>query len=90
MSVPDFSTPDAEDIFGAEKKALKNAKKALLLVTGGAVQKLMMGLEKEQEVIMHAADMMIDIYTMESALLRAEKLVNLHGLPASQIICGYG
>jgi alkylation response protein AidB-like acyl-CoA dehydrogenase len=85
MSVPDFSTPDADDIFGAEKKALKNAKKALLLVAGGAVQKLMMGLEKEQEVIMHAADMMIDVYTMESALLRAEKLFNLYGQPASQI-----
>jgi alkylation response protein AidB-like acyl-CoA dehydrogenase len=85
MSVPDFSTPDADDVFGAEKKALKNAKKAFLLVTGGAVQKLMMALEKEQEIIMHAADMMIDIYAMESAMLRAEKLINLHGLAASQI-----
>jgi alkylation response protein AidB-like acyl-CoA dehydrogenase len=85
MSVPDFSTPDADDVFGAEKKALKNAKKACLLVVGGAVQKLMMGLEKEQEIIMHGADMLIDIYTMESAMLRAEKLVNLHGLEASQI-----
>lgn len=85
MSVPDFSTPDADDVFGVEKKALKNAKKAFLLTIGGAVQKLMMGLEKEQEIIMHGADMMIDIYTMESAMLRAEKLVNLHGLEASQL-----
>lgn len=85
MSVPDFSTPDTDDIFGAERKALKNAKKAFLLVAGGAVQKLMMGLEKEQEVIMHAADMLIDVFTMESAMLRAEKLVNLHGAEASQI-----
>ena len=44
-----------------------------------------MGLEKEQEVIMHAADMMIDVYTMESALLRAEKMLNLYGQPAAQI-----
>ena len=85
MSVPDFSTPDADDVFGVEKKALKNAKKAFLLVIGGAVQKLMMGLEKEQEIIMHGADMLIDIYTLESAMLRAEKLVNLHGLQASQL-----
>lgn len=85
MSVPDFSTPDADDVFGAERRALKNAKKALLLVVGGAVQKLMMGLEKEQEVIMHAADMMIDVYTMESALLRAEKWLNLYGQPAAQL-----
>lgn len=85
MSVPDFSTPDADDVFGVEKRALKNAKKAAILVIGGAVQKLMMGLEKEQEIIMHGADMLIDIYTMESAMLRAEKLVNLHGLEASQL-----
>ena len=85
MSVPDFSTPDADDIFGAEKKALKNAKKAFLLVVGGAVQKLMMGLEKEQEIIMHGADILIDIYTMESAMLRAEKLVNIQGQAAAQL-----
>jgi hypothetical protein len=46
---------------------LKNAKKAFLLVAGGAVQKLMMQLEKEQEILMHAADVLIDIFTMESA-----------------------
>ncbi len=85
MSVPDMSSPDPDDIFGAERKALKNAKKAFLLVAGGAVQKLMMGLEKEQEILMHSADMLMDIFVMESAMLRAEKLVNLHGLEASQI-----
>lgn len=85
MSVPDFSSPDADDVFGAEKKALKNAKKAFILVAGGAVQKLMLGLEKEQEILMHASDMLIDILAMESGMLRAEKLVNLHGQEASQI-----
>ncbi len=85
MSVPDFSSPDADDIFGNERKALKNAKKAFLLVAGGAVQKLMMQLEKEQEILMNASDMLIDLLAMESAMLRAEKLVNLHGLEAAQI-----
>jgi hypothetical protein len=85
MSVPDFSSPDADDIFGVERKALKNAKKAFLLVSGSAVQKLMMGLEKEQEILMHASDMLIDILAMESGMLRAEKLVNLHGQEAAQI-----
>lgn len=85
MSVPDFSSPDADDIFGNEKKALKNAKKAFLLVAGGAVQKLMMQLEKEQEILIHASDILIDILAMESAMLRAEKLVNLHGQQAAQI-----
>jgi hypothetical protein len=85
MSVPDFSSPDADDIFGLERKALKNAKKAFLLVAGSAVQKLMAKLESEQEVLIHAADMLIDILNMESAMLRAEKLVNLHGQEAAQI-----
>ncbi len=85
MSVPDFSSTDADDIFGAERNALKNAKKAFLLVAGSAVQKLMMGLEKEQELLMHCSDMMADILNMESGMLRAEKLVNLHGQEASQI-----
>jgi alkylation response protein AidB-like acyl-CoA dehydrogenase len=85
MSVPDFSTPDADDIFGNERKALRNAKKAFLLIAGGAAQKLMQKLEFEQEILMHAADVLIDILQMESAMLRAEKLVNLHGLEASQL-----
>ena len=85
MSVPDMSSTDPDDVFGAERKALKNAKKAFLLVAGGAVQKLMMGLEKEQEILMHSADMLMDIFVMESAMLRAEKLINLQGAEASQI-----
>jgi alkylation response protein AidB-like acyl-CoA dehydrogenase len=86
MSVPDFgSGDDGTDVFAAEKKALKNAKKAFLLVAGGAVQKLMQKLESEQEILIYAADVLADILIMESAMLRAEKLVNLHGLEASQL-----
>ncbi len=85
MSVPDFSSPDADDVFGAERKALKNAKKAFLLVAGAAVQKLMMALEKEQELLMRCSDMMNDILVMESGMLRAEKLLNLHGQESAQI-----
>ena len=77
--------PDAEDIFGAERKALKNAKKAFLLIAGGAVQKLMMKLQDEQEILMHASDVLQDIFVMESAMLRAEKLVQTKGFEASQI-----
>jgi alkylation response protein AidB-like acyl-CoA dehydrogenase len=85
MSAPESVSIDADDIFGAERVALKNAKKAFLLVAGGAVQKLMAGLQKEQEILMHSADMLMDIYVMESAMLRAEKLVQLNGLEAAQI-----
>jgi alkylation response protein AidB-like acyl-CoA dehydrogenase len=73
MSVPDFGD-DEEDQFSAEDKALKNAKKAFLLVAGGAVQKLMAKLKNEQEIIMNAADMMLEVYVMESLLLRVKKI----------------
>ncbi|MCG3164602.1 MAG: putative acyl-CoA dehydrogenase [Bacteroidia bacterium] len=78
MSIPDFGAED-DTLFAAEKKYIKNFKKAALMVAGSAVQKLMMELSKEQEVLMNIADMLIDIYTAESVLLRTEKLVSLQG-----------
>lgn len=74
MSVPDFGNED-EGQFAAETKAIKNAKKAFLLVAGGAVQKLMAKLKDEQEIIMNASDMLIQIYAAESLLLRVQKIV---------------
>ena len=73
MSVPDFGSDD-EGQFTAELKAIKNAKKAFLLVAGGAVQKLMAKLKDEQEIIMNASDMLIQIYAAESLLLRVQKI----------------
>ena len=49
------------------------------MVAGSAVQKLMMELAKEQEVLMNIADMMIDVYIGESLQLRVEKMVSLRG-----------
>jgi alkylation response protein AidB-like acyl-CoA dehydrogenase len=72
MSVPDFSTPEGP--FGDEDNALKNAKKAILLVAGAAAQKLMAKLKNEQEILMNVADMLIDVYTMESLLARVKKI----------------
>jgi len=78
MSIPDFGAED-EGLFAAEVKAIQNMKKAILMVSGGAVQKLMMQLEHEQEVLMHIADMSIATYVAESCLLRVQKLANLRG-----------
>lgn len=78
MAIPDFSEPDMS-LFAQEKKFISNYKKALLAVAGSAVQKLMMTLAKEQEILMNIADMAIAIYISESILLRTEKLVNLKG-----------
>jgi hypothetical protein len=82
MSVPDFSTPDAEDVFGAERKALLNAKKAILMTAGAAVQKFMQNLEKEQEVMMNIADMLIELFACEVVLLKTEKLIGIRGQEA--------
>ena len=49
------------------------AKKATLLTTGIAVQKFQQEIKSEQEVLMHLADMMIPLFILESALLRAKK-----------------
>lgn len=78
MSIPDFGNDD-DSYFAAEEKAIRNMKKAILMVAGGAVQKLMMKIEQEQEILMHIADMSIKTYLAESCLLRAMKLHNLKG-----------
>jgi alkylation response protein AidB-like acyl-CoA dehydrogenase len=78
MSVPDFGS--AEELpFVAERKLVANLKKAILLTAGAAVQKLMMNLEKEQEILMNLADMSIEVFHAESTLLRVMKLVELRG-----------
>ncbi len=79
MGIPDFNTTDDEDIFSKEKKYIANFKKAVLLVAGAAVQKLMTNLAKEQEVLMYLADMLIETYVSESLQLRVEKLVGQRG-----------
>jgi len=78
MSIPELGDEDTT-LFGKEKGYLKNFKKAALMVAGSAVQKLAMSLAKEQEVLMNIADILIAIYTAESALLRAEKMVSVKG-----------
>jgi alkylation response protein AidB-like acyl-CoA dehydrogenase len=79
MSIPDFNTEEEEGLFVAEKKVLKNLKKAALMVAGAAVQKFMMTLSNEQEILMNIADMVIEIYVAESVLLRVEKLIGVQG-----------
>jgi alkylation response protein AidB-like acyl-CoA dehydrogenase len=78
MGIPDFGQEDDEQ-FAQQKKAIGNFRKAILLTAGAAVQKLMMQLESEQEILMNIADMIIATYNAESALLRVLKLVELKG-----------
>ncbi len=84
MSIPDFGSEE-EEAFSKEKKYVANFKKAILMTAGAAVQKLMMNLDKEQEILMNIADMAIMTYTAESALLRLMKLADLKGDAATAI-----
>jgi alkylation response protein AidB-like acyl-CoA dehydrogenase len=83
MSIPDFGAAD-EAPFAAERKLIANLKKAILLTSGAAVQKLMMKVENEQEVLMNIADMAITTFNAESALLRVMKMTDQKGEAASQ------
>ena len=78
MSIPDFSSDD-EQPFAKENKLVANLKKAILMTAGAAVQKLMMKIEGEQEVLMNIADMAIETFNAESVLLRVMKMVDQRG-----------
>lgn len=85
MSIPDFGAGEEDGVFVKEKKALANLKKAGLMVAGAAVQKFMMKLSEEQEILMNLADMLIEGYVAESVLLRVEKLISMRGEEAAAI-----
>ncbi len=62
-----------------EKYLVKNAKKIVLLGAGLAAQKYMQKIEDEQEILANLADMVAEVYNMESAILRTEKAINATG-----------
>jgi hypothetical protein len=78
MSIPDFGAGD-DTPFASEQKLIANLKKAILMTAGAAVQKLMMKIEHEQEILMNIADMAIEVFHAESTLLRVMKLVAQRG-----------
>lgn len=85
MSIPEFETSE-DNIYSYEIKAISNLKKAILMTTGAAVQKLMMNLQNEQELLMNISDMMIQTFIAESFLLRIIKETNKTGLsPAIEL-----
>lgn len=84
-SIPDFASADEEGLFSKEKKWIRNLKKAGLLIAGAAVQKFMTNLKDEQEILMDLADMLIEGYAAETALLRAEKIAGMMGEEKSAV-----
>lgn len=84
MSIPDFGAED-EGAFAKELKLVANLKKAILMAAGAAVQKLMMKIENEQEVLMNLADMAIETFNAESVLLRVMKMTEQRGETETQV-----
>lgn len=77
-SIPEMGG-GSEDIFEQAHETVKKFKKAVLMVAGGAAQKLLQELAKEQEILLNIADMVIVTYNAESVLLRTEKLAGMKG-----------
>ncbi|TNF50818.1 MAG: acyl-CoA dehydrogenase [Deltaproteobacteria bacterium] len=73
LMTPSFEELDDSIPFAAEKALLKNLKTLFLILAGTAVQKYMTKLADEQEILIAAADIAIQVFAIESAVLRAEK-----------------
>src|SRR5436189_273381 len=74
---------DDETLLAAEQKLVQNAKKVALMTLGTAAQKYMMKLGDQQEVLMGIADVIMDTYAMETAILRSRKLTASQGEDAA-------
>jgi len=77
MEIPSFDTPDYSELFSEEKEMIAKLKKAFLMIAGKAVQTYGMELEEHQQLILAAAEVLIEIYMAESAILKAEKVASL-------------
>ncbi|WP_086478353.1 MULTISPECIES: acyl-CoA dehydrogenase family protein [Arenibacter] len=73
MGIPSFEAPDFSELFAEEKDLVARLKKVFLMVAGSAVQKYGPDLENHQQLMLSAADILIEIYMAESTILRTEK-----------------
>lgn len=71
--IPSFDTPDYSALLSEEKEIVEKLKKVFLMVAGSAVQKFGPQLEEHQQLLLAAADILIEIYMAESTILRTEK-----------------
>ncbi len=71
---PQMSFDEDDSVLAMETKLAQNAKKVALMILGTAAQKYMMELSNQQEVLCSTADIIMDAYQMETAILRAKKL----------------
>ncbi|APG59745.1 acyl-CoA dehydrogenase family protein [Christiangramia salexigens] len=71
--IPSMDKPDYSVLLSEEKEMIAKLKKVFLMVAGSAVQKFGPQLEEHQQLLLAAADILIEVYMAESGILRAEK-----------------
>jgi alkylation response protein AidB-like acyl-CoA dehydrogenase len=79
MLTPSMPEELPDTLFAAERAALTNCKKAIVAVLGSVAMKYGNKATEQQEVLAFSSDMIMDVYAMESAILRTEKLVAAKG-----------
>src|SRR3954466_5909375 len=79
------SYDEVEGPLTEERKLVSQAKKLTLFTSGSASQKYMQGIQDQQEIMGAIADMVIEVYAMESVLLRTMKLASAQGESAAAI-----
>ena len=80
---PQMSFDEETGLLETELKLARNAKKVALMVLGSAAQKFMMEIQKQQEILIGCADIIMDAYQMETACLRAKKMAENSGEEAA-------
>lgn len=85
MGIPSFDIPDYSELFSEEKEMIKKLKKTFLMIAGAAVQKFGQELDDQQQLLIAAADILIEIYLAESAILRTEKNAKRFGEESQSI-----
>ena len=75
-----------EGVLADESRVIANAKKIFLQVAGGAVQKFREKLADEQELVAALANIVMEVYAMESCLLRAQKAAAAKGEAATSVM----
>jgi alkylation response protein AidB-like acyl-CoA dehydrogenase len=85
LAGPSFEEPP-EGVLAEEARIVANAKKMFLQAAGGAMQKYREKLADEQELIAALANIVMEIYAMESSLLRAQKAATAKGETAAAVM----
>ena len=76
---------EIEGLLAEEQKRVSSAKKLGLFAAGAATQKYLQAIQDQQEIMGAIADMVIEIYAMESAVLRTMKIAAKNGEAAAAL-----